>query len=91
MTVGRCLIEPGKRNGRHYHPNCDETLSVLTGKIVHSWNDAEIAMSAGDVISIPSGVIHNARNVGDEMCELAISFSSADRRVVNCETESTEE
>lgn len=83
MTVGRCFIGPGQANGRHFHPNCDEVLCVLRGRIVHSWDDQEVEMGEGDVISIPSGVVHNARNSGDETCELAISFSSAYRESVD--------
>lgn len=83
MTVGRCFIEPGQQNGRHFHPNCDEVLCVLSGRIVHSWDDQQVEMDEGDVISIPSGVVHNARNIGGATCELAISFSSAYRETVD--------
>jgi quercetin dioxygenase-like cupin family protein len=79
MTVGKCCIQVGQANGRHYHPNCDEILTVLKGRIIHSWNDEEREMTVGDVISIPQGVVHNARNTGNEIAELAISFSSAHR------------
>jgi len=79
MTVGKCYIDVGEANDRHYHPNCDEVLTVLRGQIIHSWNDEERLMDVGDVISIPQGVVHNARNVGDVVAELAISFSSAYR------------
>jgi oxalate decarboxylase/phosphoglucose isomerase-like protein (cupin superfamily) len=41
-----------------------------------------VEMAAGDTISIPSGRIHNARNIGTGEAELMISFSSADRQVV---------
>jgi quercetin dioxygenase-like cupin family protein len=77
MTLGRCVIEPGEANGRHHHPNCDELLEVLEGSIVHSWNEREFAMESGDVISIPAGVVHNARNVGTRAADLRICFSSA--------------
>lgn len=80
MTVGKCVISPGQANGRHWHPNCDEILTVLKGKIIHSWDDEEFEMNEGDVISIPTGVVHNARNVGDTDAELSISFSSAYRK-----------
>ena len=42
-------------------------------------------MRAGDVVSIPTGVVHNARNIGTEDAILAISFSSADRLAVGYE------
>lgn len=83
MTVGKCIIDPGDANGRHYHPNCDEILTVLKGRIIQTWNGEEREMNVGDVVSIPSGVWHNARNIGDELAELAISFSSAYRETVD--------
>ena len=82
MTVGRCYIKPGRENPRHFHPNCDEVLHVLTGSIEHSFGEEVIAMSAGDTISIPTGVMHNARNVGDEEAVFVIAFSSAYREVI---------
>ena len=82
MTVGRCYIAPGQENPRHYHPNCDEILHVLEGTIEHTFDDETVPMSAGDTISIPSGVLHNARNVGDSEAVFVITFSSADRQAV---------
>lgn len=82
LTVGRCILDPGRANGRHQHPNCDEVLEVLHGSIVHSWGDTEIAMKQGDVISIPAGVVHNARNTGDRAAELLIVFSTAHRTAI---------
>jgi quercetin dioxygenase-like cupin family protein len=86
MTVGKCIIDAGDANGRHFHPNCDEILTVLKGRIVQTWDGEEREMNVGDVISIPSGVWHNARNIGDEPAELSIAFSSAYRETVD-ETE----
>ena len=85
LTVGWCVLKPGMANDRHYHPNCDEVLIVVHGRIVHSWNSDEIEMNEGDVVSLPRGVIHNARNVGKEPARLLICFSSADRKTVNLE------
>lgn len=82
MTVGRCYIRPGEQNPRHYHPNCDEVLHVLQGTIVHSINDETFEMGAGDTVSIPSGAMHNARNVGPDEAIFVIVFSTADRQVV---------
>ena len=83
MTIGTCFIHEGMQNGRHFHPNCDEVLRVVKGRIVQTWDGLEREMTVGDVVSIPSGVVHNARNVGDETAELAISFSSAYRETVD--------
>lgn len=82
MTVGRCYIRPGKANNRHYHPNCDEILYVMQGTIRHSMGDQTVSMSAGDAVSIPAGVRHNAENVGTDEAICLISFSTPDRQVV---------
>lgn len=85
LTVGWCLIEEGEANGLHYHPNCDEVLVVVEGRVRHSWNGQQAEMSAGDLISIPAGVVHNAENVGSGQARLLICFSSADRETVGVE------
>ena len=82
MTVGRCYIDPGQENPRHHHPNCDEVLHVLQGTIEHSAGDDIVEMGPGDTISIPTGVVHNARNIGTEQAVFVIVFSSADRQAI---------
>jgi quercetin dioxygenase-like cupin family protein len=80
MTVGKCVIKPGCENPMHSHPNCSETLVVLQGQIAHTIeNGASVEMGAGDVITLPLGLPHNARNTGSEDAVLFIAFSSADR------------
>jgi quercetin dioxygenase-like cupin family protein len=81
MTVGQCLIRPGQANPRHSHPNCEEVLYVLAGRIAHTVDGGrEAELSAGEVVSVPPNAIHNARNIGTEDAVLAISFSSSDRQ-----------
>ena len=82
MTVGRCYIAPGQENPRHYHPNCDEVLHVLQGRIDHRLGGETVPMGPGDTISIPTGTVHNARNTGAEPAVLMIAFSTPDRQVV---------
>lgn len=82
MTMGKCFIKPGCANPPHYHPNCDEVLHVLRGRIEHRLDGEYVEMNAGDTISIPIGCIHNARNIGTEEAEFVVSFSSAERQVV---------
>jgi quercetin dioxygenase-like cupin family protein/type 1 glutamine amidotransferase len=82
MTTGVVRLKPGQSNPRHFHPNCDEVLHVISGRILHTMNDVSAEMGAGDTVSIPQGVLHNATNVGTEDAVLAISFSSAYREAV---------
>ncbi|MGO4843655.1 cupin domain-containing protein, partial [Rhizobiaceae sp. 2RAB30] len=48
----------------------------------HTWEDKQVEMKEGDTITIPAGVVHNARNIGTGVAELAICFSSAYRETV---------
>lgn len=82
MTLGRCYIDVGKANPRHYHPNCDEVLHVIQGTIRHTCGDEVETMTAGDSINIPQGVVHNAENIGADHVICVIAYSSADRQVV---------
>jgi quercetin dioxygenase-like cupin family protein len=83
LTVGRCQIDPGQANQPHYHPNCDEVLHVLQGTIKHRLGDEYFEMTAGDTISIPTGQVHNAENIGGDRAVLLITFSTSDRQVVS--------
>lgn len=82
LTVGKCYVNPLEKNPPHSHPNCDEVLHVLRGRIRHRLGEEYIEMAAGDTISIPRGVIHNAKNLGDTEAEFIITFSTASREVV---------
>lgn len=82
MTVGRCFIPAGSSNPVHHHPNCDEVLHVVRGRIRHRVGEEYLEMEAGDTISIPRGSRHNAENIGDQECELLICFDTPERQVV---------
>lgn len=79
MTFGRVTIQAGQANPRHRHPNCDEVLHLISGRLEHTLGDERILMEAGDTISIPTGVWHNATALGETDAEMAIAFSSPDR------------
>lgn len=83
MTVGRCILKPGHTNGRHYHPNCSETLVVIEGRIKHIvTGDRETELSEGDTVVVPPNVRHSATNICQTEAVLFIAFSSADRQTV---------
>ncbi len=82
ITVGRCVLKPGKSNPKHSHPNCAEVLVVLKGRIRHTAEGGEVEMGEGDCVSIQPDFAHQATNLGDSDAVLFIAFSSADREVV---------
>jgi quercetin dioxygenase-like cupin family protein len=84
-TAGICRIKKNAENPRHLHPNCQEILHVLEGDIVHSYGegpDSAVSMGKGSTITVPPGIFHNARNVGDCEAVLLITFSCAERQTV---------
>lgn len=82
QTVGICHIAPGQRNPRHYHPNCEEVLYMLSGNGQHSFDDDTVDLKAEMTIRIPAGVTHNMANTGTEPIVCLIVFSSGERETV---------
>lgn len=79
LTVGRVVIRAGQSNPRHRHPGCEEVLYLLKGRLKHSIGDDVVTLSAGDTISIPAGVFHNAVSVGDEDADMIVAYSTGRR------------
>ena len=83
VTVGRCTLNPGMGNPRHYHPNCDEILTVLKGRIRHTGPGGEpLEMSEGDTVTIPPNIWHRAENIGEGHAVLLVVFNSAHRQTI---------
>ena len=69
----RVDIDPGAAFGRHTHPG-EEIIYVLTGSIEYEIEGKPpVTLGAGDVLFIPAGTIHAAKNAG--------SVRSEERRV----------
>ena len=68
----RVELAPGVAFGRHRHPG-EEIVYVLSGALEYEVEGRPPAtLRAGDVLFIPAGTIHSARNVGtDNGAELA--------------------
>jgi quercetin dioxygenase-like cupin family protein len=60
----RVEIGPGVKFPKHSHPG-EEIVYVLTGTLEYQIGDEPPrTLEAGDVLFIPAGAIHTARNVG---------------------------
>lgn len=82
LTVGRVEINPRSNNPRHYHPNCDEVVYVVSGSIAHLVGEDWYDMEAGDAIHVPQGVWHQARNRADDPAVLVIAYNTGRRQTV---------
>lgn len=79
LTVGHVVIEPGCRNDRHAHDNCEEVLFLIAGSLRHSIGDDAVDLGPGDAIRIPAGVPHDALNTGTVPARMVISYDSPRR------------
>ncbi|MGE5558927.1 MAG: cupin domain-containing protein [Bacillota bacterium] len=48
-AAGRVIIKKGACNPRHAHPNCDEILYLLQGRLEHTVGDEKVTVAPGDV------------------------------------------
>lgn len=80
LTLGRVTLNPGASNPRHSHPNCDEVLYVLQGELEHSLGRDVMILRAGDTLTIPAGVPHQARNIGHTVADTIVAYSSGERQ-----------
>ena len=79
LVLGRATIKAGKTNPRHRHPKSEEVLYLLKGSLKHTLGDRTIVMHAGDTITIPPGVFHNASCISEEDADMIIVYSEGIR------------
>ena len=64
VVQARIDIDPGVVAPRHTHPG-EEIIYVLEGSLEYQVGDKPpVTLKAGDVLFIPAGAIHTAKNVG---------------------------
>jgi len=80
QTFGYVTIYPGRRNGEHLHPNCEEIIFVSQGECDHYIGDKVTKLKEGDMLFVPEGSYHYAVNTGKEDLILVISYSNPDRQ-----------
>ncbi len=79
VTVGTALIEPGAENPLHIHPNCAEIILFLAGNVEHAVGPDTVELAMGDMLIVPAGMAHNARNVGSEPVEMIVIYNAGRR------------
>jgi quercetin dioxygenase-like cupin family protein len=66
LTVIDVNFDPGKGHNFHKHPDQEEVVLVISGK-VEQWVDREKRiLGPGDSAFIPAGVVHASFSVGDQ-------------------------
>jgi quercetin dioxygenase-like cupin family protein len=67
VIQARVEIAPGMTSPRHHHPG-EEIIYVLEGSLEYHQVEGKspVTLKAGDVLFIPAGTIHAAKNVGSD-------------------------
>ena len=63
MFQARVEFAPGASFPRHTHPG-EEIIYVLTGTLEYEVAGKPVTLKGGDVLFVPAGTVHAARNVG---------------------------
>ncbi len=71
LTVIDVSLMPGKGHDFHKHPDQEEVILVIAGK-VEQWVDREKRiLGPGDSAHIPADMVHASFNVGDSEAKIA--------------------
>jgi quercetin dioxygenase-like cupin family protein len=75
VVQARVEIDPGVTSPKHWHPG-EELVYVIEGTLEYQVEGKPpVTLKAGDVLYIPAGAVHLAKNVGkDNGAELATYF-----------------
>lgn len=63
VLQARVDFAPGASFPRHSHPG-EEIIYVLSGTLEYEVDGKPVTLRAGEVLFVPNGVVHAARNVG---------------------------
>jgi quercetin dioxygenase-like cupin family protein len=63
VLQARVDFAPGASFPRHTHPG-EEIIYVLEGTLEYEVSGKPVTLKAGDVLFVPAGTVHAARNVG---------------------------
>jgi quercetin dioxygenase-like cupin family protein len=79
----RIDFAPGSEFGRHTHSG-EEVIYVLEGLLEYQFDGkSPVTLKAGDVLFVPAGTVHAARNVGsDNAAELATYIVEKEKPLV---------
>ncbi|MBE2256944.1 MAG: cupin domain-containing protein [Ignavibacteria bacterium] len=81
ITGAILKLNPGALRELHWHPNADEWIYIISGKIrltvfASSAQSSVLGLEKGEVGYTPMGYGHSIENIGDEVCEIIVVFNS---------------
>jgi mannose-6-phosphate isomerase-like protein (cupin superfamily) len=62
----------------HFHPNSDETFLVVEGRLCIEFGGGSRELEPGQMLTIPRGVRHRTRPVGERSVNLTFELAAAE-------------
>ena len=79
LSVARMTINAGSTSPTHRHPDCNETIVLLSGKVTCLVEEREHLLQPGDVVFVPKGSAHAIRNETGQAAVALLSYSAGAR------------
>ena len=79
MSLARMEVLPGHTSESHVHPNCSESIHLLSGEVTQTIGAQQLTLKAGDTVFIPAGATHCTANKTAEVAVMMVSYSSGTR------------
>lgn len=64
----------------HSHPNSDETFLVIEGDLMIEFEQGEVQLAPGQMLTIPRGVRHRTRPLGSRSVNLTFEAADAETK-----------
>jgi mannose-6-phosphate isomerase-like protein (cupin superfamily) len=62
----------------HFHPNSDETFLVIEGRLSIELESGSLELDPGQLLTIPRGVRHRTRPVGERSVNLTFELAQSE-------------
>ena len=63
IKVGIVTYKTGETPPPHYHPNDEQWVYMLEGRVAHLLGDEIVTIGPGDLVHIPRNTVHGIRDV----------------------------
>jgi mannose-6-phosphate isomerase-like protein (cupin superfamily) len=69
----------------HCHPESDETFIVIEGQLGIEFEDQEVVLRTGELITVPRGVAHRTHPIGGRSVNLTVEREAATTEIIDVE------
>ena len=75
LTVMEVILTPGNGHNFHKHPDQEEVIYVIEGKIEQWLENARRELGPSEAVFIPADVVHASFNIGTKPAKLHVTLS----------------